>query len=195
MIKSTFTIALAQSLVAAQETGLECGDKIVKYGAREVEFSRIELELEHAIETCWIAPLGFTCYTTEALLDQICSMHHYSFETNTIDGTGEWCQDRYRPLREFDDLDYFFDPELKAELMDEACAVEKAAVMEEYNRQIDQRTYLLVLWRPEYLAFFKQFFECTDCINNSDPTVDNNIRGRELWWDSEGNNMGPPSQA
>ena len=109
IMKSFIAIAMVQALVASQETGLECGDKIVKIGAREVEFSRIEAEIEHDIATCFFSPDFVQCLTTEAMLDQICSSHHYDPVTNTIDGMGEWCQDRNRALRDYNDLQYFFD--------------------------------------------------------------------------------------
>ena len=69
IMKSFIAIAMVQALVASQETGLECGDKIVKIGAREVEFSRIEAEIEHDIATCFFLPDFVQCLTTEAMLD------------------------------------------------------------------------------------------------------------------------------
>ena len=38
--------------------------------------------------------------------------------------------------------------------MDEACAIEKAAVIDEYNAQVDKRTYLAMIANVTWLTYF-----------------------------------------
>ena len=183
MMKSTFTIAMVQGLVASlkiNQAADPCGNKVVKWGAREVEFSRIEAELGYDAVGCFLKPDSELCETTDTMLDSVCIEKH-SDEFGVVDLNGTYCADRDKALRDFEQISYFYDLTIKAELDDEECGILKADVMNEYKTKAAQKLYLsIVATDLDRLSTIKEQIECTDCVNRVDPLVDNGFQPRRI---------------
>ena len=130
---------------------------------------------------CFGKPDDMLCETTETMLDGVCIAKHTN-DLGELDENGIYCTDRDKAIREWEQISYFYDLSIKAELEDEACAIEKADVMAQYNAKAAQKLYLSIVAEldQEKLSVIRQQLECTDCVNRVDPLIDGGFQERRI---------------